>query len=484
MIELENVSFVYAGDNKGGVKNISLKINKGEVVVLCGESGCGKTTITRLINGLIPNFYEGELTGSVKVNGKVISNQPLYDTARFVGSVFQNPRSQFFNVDTTSEIAFGCENFGLTEEKINERIDKTVREFNMEKLMGRNIFHLSGGEKQKIACASVAAMEPEILVMDEPSSNLDVNSIMELRNIFKHWKEKGKTIIVSEHRLFYLQGLADHFLYICDGQIMNKYTGEEFEKLKEEEREKMGLRKYTLNNIKADKHKIYSNEKIQLNDFKFSLKNNSMILSIEDCEIPAGGITAIIGRNGAGKSTFARCFCGLEKNKGTIIFKNKKMKAKDRLNICYMVMQEVNHQLFTESVSDEIQISMNDDKEKVKEDYILEQLDLLKYKGRHPMSLSGGQKQRVAIASAIASNRSILFFDEPTSGLDYRHMKKVASLLKKLQESGKIIYVITHDPELIMDCCTDVIHFEDGRIVDQYPVDEEGTAKIRRYFLV
>ena len=125
-----------------------------------------------------------------------------------------------------------------------------------------------------------------------------------------------------------------------------------------------------------------------------------------------------------------------------------------------------------------------DDKEKVKEDYILEQLDLLKYKGRHPMSLSGGQKQRVAIASAIASNRSILFFDEPTSGLDYRHMKKVASLLKKLQESGKIIYVITHDPELIMDCCTDVIHFEDGRIVDQYPVDEEGTAKIRRYFLV
>lgn len=213
MIELKDVSFTYSGDNKAGVKNINLNIFKGEFIVLCGESGCGKTTITRLINGLIPNFYEGQISGNVRINGEEISKQPLYNTARIVGSVFQNPRSQFFNVDTTSEIAFGLENFGLPEYEIEKRIENTVNNFQIEKLLGKSIFHLSGGEKQKIACASVSAMEPEILVMDEPSSNLDISSIMELREILKSWKKQGKTIIISEHRLFYMRGLADRFIY-------------------------------------------------------------------------------------------------------------------------------------------------------------------------------------------------------------------------------------------------------------------------------
>ena len=167
MIRIDHVTFSYGEENEsaGGVQDINLNIEDGQFIVLCGESGCGKTTITRLINGLIPHYYEGKMNGEVWVNGAKVSEQPLYDTAKTVGSVFQNPRSQFFNVDTTSEITFGCENLGQPEQSIRERLEKTVRDFRLEKLMGRNIFHLSGGEKQKIACAGVSIMEPEVLVM-------------------------------------------------------------------------------------------------------------------------------------------------------------------------------------------------------------------------------------------------------------------------------------------------------------------------------
>lgn len=482
MIKLENVSFRYDGQNSSGVKDINLSISKGEVVVLCGESGCGKTTITRLLNGLIPHFYEGKLDGRVLIDGKDISSQPLYETARQVGSVFQNPRSQFFNVDTTNEITFGCENFGIREDEIQKRMKKTVDTFNMEKLLGRNIFHLSGGQKQKIACASVSCMEPEIFVMDEPSSNLDILSIMELRKILKSWKKQGKTIIISEHRLFYLKGLADRFLYVKNGKIEKEYSEEQFENIEYSKRMKMGLRTYSLKEIKPEKIASYPHEKLKLRNFHLAYKYQPETLQIADCEIPAQRIVAVVGNNGAGKSTFARCFCGLEKRCGNIIWNHKTIKPKDRLNQCYMVMQEVNHQLFTESILDEVKISMEQEDEKAAED-ILEQLDLLDYKDRHPMSLSGGQKQRVAIASAIASERSILFFDEPTSGLDFKHMKEVSAMLKKLQQNGKTIYVITHDLELIIDCCTDIIHLENGKIADQYPIDEKGISKIKDYFL-
>lgn len=484
MIKIDHISFSYGEENEntGGVRDIDLNIEDGQFVVLCGESGCGKTTITRLINGLIPHYYEGQMAGEVWVNGEKVSEQPLYDTAAVVGSVFQNPRSQFFNVDTTSEITFGCENLGQPEKDIRERFAKTVRDFRLENLMDRNIFHLSGGEKQKIACAGVSIMEPDVLVMDEPSSNLDAASILDLRKILAFWKLQGKTIIVSEHRLYYLRGLADRFIYLAEGQVSRDYSAAEFEQLTEQQRSNMGLRTFALERLLPPVLPQQEKTALALHNFRFAYKNEPETLHIMDCEIPTNRIVGIIGNNGAGKSTFSRCFCGLEKRCGEIVWNGRKYRPKDRLSTCYMVMQEVNHQLFTESVLDEVLISMEEENQEQAEE-ILNRLDLLAFKDRHPMSLSGGQKQRVAIASAIASKRSILFFDEPTSGLDYKHMKEVANVLRQVRDTGITVYVITHDLELILDCCTDIVHFENGSIIDQFQMDEAGLEKIRNYFI-
>lgn len=479
MIEIKNVSFSYADGNKDGnsIEEMNLSIRQGEVVVLCGESGCGKTTVTRLLNGLIPHYYEGKLTGEVWMNGENITERPLYETAKTTGSVFQNPRSQFFNVDTTSELTFGCENFGMKEEEIRERLQRTTEQFHLEPLLDRSIFHLSGGQKQKIACAGVSMVNPELFVLDEPSSNLDLASIEELSGILKMWKEQGKTIVISEHRLYYLNGIADRFVYMQKGRIVKDYSAKEFELLPETERQRMGLRALSIDHLWEKTEEEAGKESYQLRNFCFAYLRQKEILHIKEGELPKGEIVGIIGNNGAGKSTFARTLCGLNKKCGMVKTAEESLNAKARLNTCYMVMQDVNHQLFTDSVEEEIAISLPGEENEERIEEILKLLDLSEYKETHPMALSGGQKQRVAIASAIASNRSILIFDEPTSGLDLQHMKSVARILQMLRDMGKSVFVITHDPEFIAECCTSVVRMDEGRLLECSPIRKVPDSK-------
>ena len=493
IINIDHVSFCYKGASKGLLNDVSLKIRKGETVLLCGASGSGKTTIIRLVNGLIPHYYSGDLQGDVTVAGRDIRNTELYDLAGVVGTVFQNPRSQFFSIDTDGEIVFGPENIGLDPKEILKRKDGVVEEMHIGKLLGRSLFELSGGEKQSIACASVSALLPEIILLDEPSSNLDQGAIAKLAEQIRMWKGEGKTIVISEHRLWYLKDLVDHVIYMDHGNIAHEWRGEEFASFGKEKINELKLRPLEVadilspgcggecdcdGNCKLDLTAPDPTGGITLKKFYFSYHRNpylfwkksfdendkNLSLCIPRLVLPKGAVIGVVGKNGTGKSTFLKCICGLEKDcKGIIECDGVEYKGKKRLAFSYMVMQDVNHQLFTDSVESEVLLSMKeDDKEHC--DKILESLGILEFKDKHPMALSGGQKQRVAIASAIAADAKLMLFDEPTSGLDYSHMEKVGELLKNLASSGNTVLVATHDPELIELCCDYVLCIENGKL--------------------
>ena len=489
MIECQDVSFSYPASTLpdserqagGALKHISCTIEDGSFVLLCGTSGCGKTTMTRLFNGLIPHYHEGTYTGSVYLDGKDTRDLSLFDISLKVGSVFQNPRSQFFNVDTTSELAFGPENHGMAEDVVRDSVKRVAAQLKLEPLLDRSIFSLSGGEKQKIACGSAAAIDPDVYVLDEPSSNLDAYAIADFRQLLFTLKSQGKTIIISEHRLYYLSGLFDRVLYLKDGEIEGDYTAEEFCGLSAKQRDDMGLRPLDLAGLsEVEGTPQRMNEAVwTIKNVSFAYKHEPETLHITETSFPSGSATAIIGHNGAGKSTFARCLCGLEKHfKGTVQDQSKTYSRKERLKLCYMVMQDVNHQLFTESVLEEVLLSMpgkdsDESPENVaKAEAILTEMDLLPYKACHPMGLSGGQKQRVAIASAIASERPVILFDEPTSGLDFKNMMRISEHLKALAQKGKTILIITHDYEFAAMTCNRVLHFVDEGHVETFPLQE------------
>jgi energy-coupling factor transport system ATP-binding protein len=316
MISLERVSFSYSGRDAVGLRDLSLTIKDGECVLLCGGSGCGKTTVTRLINGLIPYFYAGNLSGNVTVNNMRVAETPMYEIAGRVGSVFQNPRTQFFNVDTDSEIAFGIENEALPAEELRRRVDRATEDLKIQNLRGRNIFELSGGEKQKIAFASVYAMNPDVYLLDEPSSNLDMGVIDELREHLRLIKEQGKTIVIAEHRLYYLMDLADRVVYLEEGRIAGEYAPAELKAIPDAARESMGLRATNLADIRPVGQKpVKESPALEIRNLTLRHKKRAIL---EDISLKAsrGEVLGVVGHNGAGKTTFSRALCGLHKDCG------------------------------------------------------------------------------------------------------------------------------------------------------------------------
>lgn len=522
MIELRHVSFQYGAEceaeceaalasvhdhaNESELIDINLSINTGELLVLTGPSGCGKTTLLRLINGLVPRFYHGRIQGQILLDGHSLEHKELYDLAQVVGTVFQNPKSQFYNVDTTSELAFACENQGMPEEDIYQRIDATVADLHLEDLMDRDIFQLSDGEKQKIACASLEVAGLKIMLLDEPSANLDFDATLMLKKLILHWKQQGRTIVVAEHRIAYLWDVVDRLVVMKQGRIARIMTAAsgaltsraasaapvaraaQKDELSDADLQAMGLRTRTLESPLQIKlpSVIEGDQVISIKNVSYSYSSDtaytthhtpfaaaSHSLTIPSLAIAQNQITAIVGNNGAGKTTFLNCLCGLEKRcKGSFECEGHALSARARKALCFMVMQNTANQLFTERVLDEVLISLpkgnvglptgagSNKLATNKQDaamQILRALDLATLADRHPQSLSGGQKQRLAIACALAAGRKILLLDEPTSGLDYAHMQELAQLLSKLQAMCTTIVIVTHDSELIHACCTRLI---------------------------
>ena len=460
MIEIRELSFKYKGGFNYSLKGINLNVKKGECILLCGRSGCGKSTLLKLMNGIIPEFYNGDISGSVMVNGMNTFTAPIYKLSKNVGSVFQNPKTQFYTTNTTDEIAFGLENYGIEREVINKRIKEVEKELHLEKLMNKNIFNLSGGEKQKIAIASIYALNPEIFILDEPSSSLDVKSMKELSLTIKKLKSLGKTIVIAEHRLWYLKDIVDRAIYLENGKIIREYSMDEIENLSEDERMRTGLRHSDYKAIRMFDDYKTSNKGVLLELKNLICKRNTRtILSIEDLKFCYGNIIGIVGENGIGKSTLAKIICGLYKEiKGKILKDGENLDIKSRLNESLLIMQEVNCQLFTDSVKDEVVLTSNIKGDNALDTW-LKDMELKNISDRNPHTLSGGQKQRVIILYALLSDKKILFFDEPTSGLDYRNMKIVAKNIKKVKEEDRLILIISHDVEFLESVCDKVIDF-------------------------
>lgn len=448
------------------LENIDFSINKGECILITGPSGCGKTTFLHTINGIVPEFFPGNLCGKITFEGRKIGEVPPEERGRLIGSIFQNPRSQFFNVMVKDELRFGCENLNLPQSEIQSRLDALIKEFQVENLLSKNLFHLSGGEKQRIACLSIAAMNPRLILYDEPSSNLDTAGMDSLRNIMMADKKLGVTQIISEHRLSYLGGLVDRVLIMDHGKIQEVLNAEEFEALSHHDLCSRGLRSNKQVNFpvpssflplhkRSDARYRQNTEDLYIEKLFLQYKNTSSpVLDVENQTFQRGKIHVLLGQNGIGKTSFLRALTGIEKRaRGKITYKNQSYKPKTFCNLCSIVFQDVNHQLIARSVREELALSLEGqnlsltERENLIAD-ISEDLELQNHLDCHPFTLSGGQKQRLALGTVILMNRPILILDEPTSGLDLHHMKSISRILNGFC-SNRIILLATHDAELI-----------------------------------
>ena len=458
MISIDNVSFGY-GEAQETLSQVSAAIAPGECVLLCGASGCGKTTVTKLINGLIPAFTPGcRLEGRVEVDGLDPGTTPMYELARKVGSVFQNPKSQFFNLDTDSELAFGLENEGRTPEEIRKRVSDTVDALHLQELQARNIFSLSGGQKQLLAFGSVYAMGPEIFVLDEPTANLDQDAIARLHDQIAGLKRQGRTVVIAEHRLYFLTDLIDRVLYLRDGVLERTFTRKQFCALTDREREALGLRTLIPAGCTLPAAApAGAKEGLSVEGLTCAYRKEPPVFQALSFSARPGEVVAITGPNGVGKTTLSRCLCGLIREQaGQIALNGRPLNRKKRQKAAFCVMQDVNHQLFSDSVWGECRMSAPDAPDSSLKG-VLDSLHLLPFRERHPMSLSGGQKQRLAVATALLSEKPILIFDEPTSGLDYARMVEVSGVIRSLAQQGRIVLVVTHDQEFLQRACDRVL---------------------------
>jgi energy-coupling factor transport system ATP-binding protein len=467
MIELRGICFSYQNSGAPGgnppkdfvLQNVDLRIETGECVLLTGSSGNGKTTLTRVINGLAPSYYGGVLEGSVLIDGKETDGMPPWERARIMGNVFQDPQSQFFSGELAGEIAFACENLGFPAGEIRRRTDAVIGDMRLEYLRHTPLDLVSSGEMQKIAIASVRSLSPGIYVFDEPSANLDEEASIHLAEIFEHLKKLRHTLIIAEHRLSYLMGIADRVVYLEKGRIAAEYTPSELMKLPQEAYRAMGLRSprhISCPSLPSPGEGIESpadDPAIEVRDISYGVQKKTILSGLSFRAFP-GTITAVTGKNGIGKTTLGRLLCGLvRETRGKVFLRGKPQRPGKRNRMVWYSANNTNTQFFTHSVAEEILLLSPGNEDRI-ETALLKKLGLYERRDSHPTTLSGGQKQRLSLACGIFSDRDVLVFDEPTSGLDGAGLLMVSNCLRETAKRGKTIFIITHDRELIRECCT------------------------------
>ena len=486
-IDLE-VDFTYAESSYPSLNNIKASVQKGKCIILCGASGCGKTSLLRMINRLIPEFYEGELKGFCLINGRDHSNQTLGELGETISSVFQDPRSQFFTTNTTNELAFGLENFGYSHDEIVRRIKKIFDDPKYAKYKNRNVFELSSGERQNIAILAAKVLDTDIYLLDEPSANLDYESTKELVDQLKSLKALQKTIVLSEHRLYQLKDLADEYWVMKNGEIVKMISKEEMDQLKDDDLAKLSLRTNDLTRLQYRNHEQHDAEKpcLELNNVSFSYhKHDRKILHQISTTFHRHEVVGLIGANGSGKTTLGKIIAGLYRGyQGAITFDGNLQRQKDLVHNTIFIMQEAEFQFFTNSVMNELSYGkMVNVQLQTKIEQLLKRFNLWEVRNQHPFSLSGGQMQKLVLLLAYLSDKPIVVLDEPSAGLDYDSLHQCSDIIKEMQKE-KLIIVITHDLELISNVCSRVITLEQGTMkADINLHHDEDFDKVKTYIM-
>lgn len=497
VVEIRDVSFRYEGGREQ-LRNVNLDVRRGECVVVTGPSGSGKTTLTRLVNGLVPRFYEGRLTGSVMLNRRNAAELASWEYGRFVGSVFQDSRSQFFASIVEEEIALTGENFGMDSRDIRERVNRLGRDHGLAPLLRRRVHRLSGGEKQQVAVAAACFADPELLVMDEPSANLDMVATGQLARRLAALKAEGTSLLIAEHRLYYLLPLADRIVYMRDGEIAAEWTPDELRGMTPEQIVRYGLRAPMLGVPPSVSAAVAAAGVVDGGAERLSLRSvtiaagrwRPVLMEHISLTVRKGEVAAIVGPNGAGKTTLAMTLCGLRQPRsGTILLDGTPGKARERLRRLAYVMQDSDYQLFADSVLNELLLNRGKGSggkgslgkgsgAAERAEQLLKELDLWELRDRHPASLSGGQKQRVAFAVALMNKPDILVLDEPTSGLDGGNMRLVVRLIRRIASGGVSVLVITHDYEFLCAACDRLFVLGDRKLQSELAVAEDRAAAI------
>lgn len=497
MLTLRNLSVFY--DENQVVHSINLNVSPGECVVLTGESGSGKSSIINAVNGLGTRYDNARIEGTIALDGDELTQKQIYEIAMLASSVFQNPKTHFFNVDTTQELLFFLENTGVPKQNMQKRLQDLLSLFPIAHLLNRSIFELSGGEKQILCLASAYISGCKLILLDEPTSNLDHISIALLADMLKCLKQQGITLLIAEHRLYYLRDILDRLVHIQKGEIQRCYTQEEFAHLTCDELHARGLRSnsddaltvpellpYAANTSAEPGTELHSEPgaeagtepgteagtepgaeagtelRIEKLALSFSTQRNVRAngLFISGLTFQTNNIYGIVGKNGCGKSSFIKSLIGvMKRSKETVFYQGKQCNKRRRVALSSLVMQDVNSQLFSESVEHELTLTHTNMTE-ASLDALLEQLNIRAFKQAHPMSLSGGQKQRVAIATSVVDGAALMFFDEPTSGMDYKNMLAISRCIQALKTRKRIIFIVSHDVEFLNLTCDYALNIE------------------------